>query len=570
MFAEVILHRRVPSRFESFTYAVPDNLNLKPGQLVQVPFRAQCLAAVVRNLHSKNPPYPTKLLESASATILRPWQMELATWMSKKYETSFSKVIDFFVPEKVWPRKTKKRATENATASAQTSAQSMTARAQGITASAQGPAHGPAALPTPHALEELINKLLKTPTSKFVFEKTLLPRKEFYASLQSRAQNSSPILILFPEIFHLKQLAGNLPLFHSELSEQQKAEAWLAVYDEKLPIIAGTRAALFLPFKKLGAIVLDFEHSESYNEKRAPYYHALTVAEKVAEMHGCPLIIISGAPRTETWHKAQIAQYEKHEWDQGKNAAGASIIDMANERRKGVTGLFAEEVIEKTARALGGGAQVLFFINRKGRANALLCTDCGTVIRCSKCISPFAIHGQDKLVCHRCKISSVVPAVCGFCGSPRLRFLGAGTEKVEQEIAKVFAKANILRIDKDGEKQRKKSGDTLLQDLNKADIIIATQIIDKPLNLERLKLSVVVMPDNLLNVPDFRAHERLVQLLTSIRQLTGGITGDGEVLIQTFIPDHSLFKSLSANRLEDFYGCELETREGLGLPPFPS
>lgn len=552
MFADIVPHRRLPGALESFTYEVPQNLNLQPGQLVQIPFRKQKLSGIVRRLHNEKPRYPTRLIEKTieykeKTVTLDDKQMALAVWMTEFYKTSFAKTIDLFIPEKIWLPSTKKRKTATAKKpikAAKTSKEKSNS-----------------------AVSQIARQLLD-PTGmvkKILMEKTPLPREQFYSELVKLTPQDSQILFLFPEIFHALNSAPHLPLFHGALKESEKADVWEAVRDLKINAVAGTRAALFLPFKKLHAIIVDFEPGESYDEKRAPYYNALAVAERLAEIWNVPLIAISPLPRVETYYKSLIGAYEKYEWQTARaKKTQTTIIDMANERRKGNKSLFAAETLEKISRNLSQNSQVLLFINRKGEAGALICRDCGFVFRCEKCSSPLTIHIENKLMCHRCKISRDYPVKCPSCGSVRLSPLGAGTERVEKEIKNIFSKANVLRLDSETAGTGHKSTQDLYKNARKADILIATQIIDKPMRLPRLKLSVAIIPDQLLNFPFFRAQEHALRILNGISNLTHG----GEFIIQTYLPENKFFKYLEPGQLEKFYADELETRKSLSLPPF--
>jgi primosomal protein N' (replication factor Y) len=495
-FAEVILHRRVPSRFSSFTYEIPKGLALAPGQLVRIPFRKQKLSGVVRSLHENTPRYPTKCIEAALPLVLAPWQMELANWMSEKYQAPLAKVIDLFLPEHIWAGKLKK---------------------------------------------------------KF--------------KIKNAKDEKGQELLLFPELFSLQKCATGLPIFHGALKESEKAQIWNDVKEGKISAIAGTRLALFLPFQKLSAITLHFEENENYREQRQPNYHAFEVAERLAQIWEIPLTIVSASPRVETWWKchgeSQKSKIKCQMWDEKKKKAEVKIIDMREERKKGNYGIFAESVLEKIASALTQNFQVLLFINRRGSASALLCQECHTVFRCGKCSSPLTLHGNNELRCHRCRIAKPVPTQCPLCHSLRLKPLGTGTEGLEKEMKKIFGKAKVMRLD------REKVAPSLRLGLDEktlaaADIIVATQIIDKPLDLPRLKLAVVPAADPLFSYPDFRAQEKAFQLFTHLRHLAAG----GELILQTYLPEHPLFQYLQKNLTEKFYEDELATRKSLSLPPF--
>ncbi|MBI4995052.1 primosomal protein N' [Candidatus Peregrinibacteria bacterium] len=546
MFAEVILHRRIPAKFDSFTYEVPQDFALSEGQIVTVPFRKQRLSAIVRKLHNQKPHYKTKLIETAASLVLPPKQMEFAKWMSERYKSSFSKAIDLFVPEKIWNYElrinTNIRIANDTNNAVQTK------------------------IPDPK-LQKIIKELTRSSGLKLLLEKTPLPREDFYNELIASAPKDSQTLFIFPEIFYAQKFGKGAEQFHSGLNEAKKAEVWENARKGFTKAIFGTRASLFLPFKNLSLIVVDYEHSESYNEKRQPNYNAVEVAQRLAQIWNIPLIIISSTPRVETWYRCRMSDVGCQTWKEREKPAPITILDMADERRKGNFSIFAEKTTQNIAAALAQNKQILLFINRKGEACATLCADCGEIFKCGKCSGILTLHKNNQLKCHRCKIQKQMPEKCEKCGGVKLKSIGSGTEKIEKEIQKIFGKAKILRLDKEtagAKKSAVKISDA--KTLNKADILIATQIIDKPLDLPRLKLSIALTPDFLLNMPDFRAGERVFQLLTHIRHLTC----NGEMIIQTFLPEHPLFKNLKENRIEDFYGDELKTREMLSLPPFNS
>lgn len=551
MFAEVALHRRVPSKFDVFTYSVPEGLSLQVGQIVQVPFRKQTLPAIVRRLHRETPAYPTRPVEMAMPTVLTDRQISLAFWMCEKYGVTFSKVIDFFVPEKIW--NPAKRSAKNAEVEIQGS---LIDEQKSFDFSPH---------PEYQTAKDFAQKLLSSSGKTLLIEKSRIPRAILFGCLIEMLQEGQQVLFLVPEIFAADQFAGcfsdSSAKFHSEMSETKKAEVWKSVKNGETNVIVGTRVALFLPFTNLSLIVLDSENSESYSEKRQPNYHALDVANRLAELNKAKLITMSPVPRVETWHEMEAGKYEKMAWESAATKSRVNIIDIADERRKGNYGVFAEQTIEKIASTLTQNKQVLLFINRKGEAGALMCTDCGHVFRCANCTAPMTLHSEGGLKCHKCNLSQEIPLECSVCGNLKLKALGMGTERIEAEIKKVFEKARILRLDKEAIKGSSKIS---LEELNKADVIVATKIIDKPLNLPRLKVVVAVLPDSILHSHDFRTEERVFGLLTHIKTLTNG----GDFIIQTFMPGHRVFRYLGNGKIEDFYKEELATRKQLSLPPY--
>lgn len=553
MFAEVILHRRVPSSFESFTYEVPAGVDVTPGHMVRVPFKTQTLSGIVREVHANAPKYLTKAISEVMPLVLPEPQRKLAEWMATHYKTSIAKVMDFFVPEKVWPAAPKKRAVKKKIKSEEAAAAHLAATPWS-TGTVDSRVQG-------FAKELLVAEANRTP--RLVLERAPLARAAFYTSLAAELPQDAQILLLFPEVFSLLQCAPFAAPYHGELSENAKAHVWHGARDGSLKIIAGTRGALFLPFKKLGAIVLDTSHNDNYRERRAPYYHALDVARHMALTWNIPLIVLDPTPSVETWHTLQKGDYTLHEWNSPANQGEEKmpvIINMAHERRMGNYGMFAPSVIEKIAAALAQNQQALFFVNRTGEANAVLCPDCNNVLRCEKCKTPFTLHTSQTLQCHRCKKTQPMPEACPHCGNVAFKNLGFGTERIEQELRKTFGKAQIVRIESESEKNAPPFNDLL----ENADLIVGTQVLNKPFNLPRIGLCVSLMPDPLLNFPHFRAEERALQILMRLKHLAH----HGEFVVQTFLPGHRVFYALTQKGLIAFYDEELTTRKNLHLSPF--
>lgn len=542
MFTEIIPHRRVPTKFPTFTYSIPEGVKVRIGQIVTVPFKKQKIIGVVWSIHGNPPSYPTRPIDSISQISLTDQQIGLVKWMHSAYgDASLASIIDLFIPEKILEP-------EGGVVNVMPPSSALRA--------SEGKHHD-----TPPTLESFIKKLLAIKQSTLVIEKTTFPRKAFYDHLSKNLSANSQALFLFPEAFHILESAPQLPSFHGGLKEKEKSAIWNSVYKGEVQAISGTRASLFLPFKNLSLIVLDFEHSESYTELRKPNYRALNVAKKLSELWNIPLILISPTPKVETYYKVD----DKLEWEEKENLAPVKIVDIADERRKGRMGLLGPAAMESLARTFSQNKQTLLFLNRRGEASAIICRDCGKTFRCETCSSPLTIH-KEGLRCHRCGTSKPIPSACDSCGNTKLKQLGGGTESLEKEIKKIFEKAKMVRLDSETISSKKKQKEMDLKALTEADIIIATKMIDKPFNLPRLALSIAVLPDDLLHFPDFRAAERLMQILTHIRLLNP----KNELLIQTFLPGHKLFKCIEQNKIEDFYKEELETRKSLKLPPFSS
>lgn len=531
MFAHVVPNRRLPKQFSGFTYEVPHPLKVSIGQFVIIPLRKQKIIGLVTQLRSQAPTYTAKAIESDAEASLPEYQIKLFEWMSEKYHTSFASVLQTCLPEAAWPSLKKSKEVDT----------SLPIFPLGKTNS---------------KIDEFTKQLLTSQKPVLVLEKSNLPKKELLTALKKQL-DSKQILYVVPETSYTESFE-NFPIFHGELKSKEKKMICKMASDGYATIFCGTRAALFLPFKNLGAIVIDYEHNSNYQEKRSPKYHALEVALKIAEINHIPLIIISATPRAETFHEVQAQKMALQKWEETK-AAPVQIVDMGLERYKGNKSIFSEEVMEKISRNLALGNQILVFTHRTGQAGALLCKDCGNIFKCSTCNATLAVHSGSKLECHNCKAVFPLPGNCPKCGNLQLKELGFGTQAVTKEINKIYGKANIIRLDSETKKN------TSQKELEESDFIVATSIIEKPYILPKLRLAIAVMPDSLLQFPHFRASERVMQILTHVRNL---VQSDGEMIIQTFLPEQKIFGHFANNACEDFYDAELSIRKSLKLPPY--
>jgi len=540
MYAEVILQRRLPSSFATLTYEIPVGIKLTQGQIIEVPFGKKNLAALVLKTTNIKPKFATKSINKITETILPRKQFELAVWMSKRYKVSGNITFHFFIPKMIWKHSLINKAPKKLDIEL---SDKTTLTDRNI------------------SLDKLVNTFFIQKGTALILEKTKIERKKLYELINKKTPKNAQTLVLVPEQLFAEQLSVKLPTYFGTLAEGKKERVWHAANDGSLKTIVGTRAALFLPYKNLKCIVLDFSENQSYQEQRAPFYHTQEIAEELSKIYKCPLIIISSAPLVTTWYKTAK---NRQIWEE--IATPVQITDMENERKKGNFSLFSEELITGITNRLIKNEQTLLVMNRVGTASALFCTDCHSVFRCNRCMMPFAVHANNILRCDKCKRVEPTPESCPGCGNIQLKPLGFGTEKIESELKKRYSKAKIIRLDRDTiEGGRKKQALSFApESLDKADIIVATQIVAKPLELKRLTLAAVLYPDQMLQFADYRVGERILRVLNSVRLLVN----NGQMILQTFLPDHPLFNSFANNTPEKFYEEELKTRKSLGLPPF--
>jgi primosomal protein N' (replication factor Y) len=416
-------------------------------------------------------------------------------------------------------------------------------------------------------------------------------------------------IVLVPEIAMtpltvarlMSRFPGRVGLLHSRLSDGERYDTWRRCRNGQLPIVLGPRSALFAPLPNLGLIILDEEHDESYKEQGlTPRYHARDVAIAYARLLRGVCILGSATPDLETafqaergrivrlrlpqrilGHRARLQQQSRrlsvgshyHQYQSDADAADmppVRIVDMRQELKAGNPSLFSRPLQQALQETLDAGQQVILFLNRRGEATFVFCRDCGWVARCARCDIPLTHHpGQGTLLCHRCGYHRAAPTRCPECGGIRVRYFGAGTQRVQQELASLIPSARALRWDYDATRA-KGAHEVLLAHFaaHRADVLIGTQMIAKGLDLPLVTLVGVVSADTGLHLPDFRAAERTFQVLTQVAGRAGrGLLG-GRVILQTYHPDHEAIVAASQHDYEGFYRQELEHRRVLGYPPF--
>ncbi len=395
-------------------------------------------------------------------------------------------------------------------------------------------------------------------------------------------------LVLVPEISLTPQTVGRfksrfaetqdaVAVLHSHLSGGERFDEWHKIVSGDAKIVIGARSALFAPLADLGLIVVDEEHESSYKQDKAPRYHARDVAVVRGKLEGCAVLLGSATPSLESWHNVGVGKYalaELRERVDDKAMPLIRVVDMRKEARNqsksGGPAILSERLRSAVDRRLERGEQTILFLNRRGFATSLVCPGCGEPIGCPHCSVTLTFHrAAERLICHICGHQRVAPRKCPACGDPSIRFAGYGTEKVEEILRKVFAKARIARVDTDTMSRKGALRETLNAfKAAKIDMLVGTQMIAKGLHFPNVTLVGILNADIGLHIPDFRAGERCFQLLTQVAGRAGRGELEGEVVVQTFTP-HS--PSIQFARHHDFEGYaeqELEFRKAFSYPPY--
>ena len=392
-------------------------------------------------------------------------------------------------------------------------------------------------------------------------------------------------IVLVPEIALTPQtierfasrFLHKVAVLHSQLSPGEQFDEWHRIKDGEFDVVIGPRSALFAPQPDLSLIVIDEEHEWTYKQHdKSPRYHARAVAIKLAELTGAVVILGSATPDVETFYCAQRGDYhllqllERVTPRESSPLPQVEVVDLRDELKAGNRSLFSRSLSQAIAKAVTNEEQVMLFLNRRGAATFIQCRNCGFVLSCRRCEVPLTYHlAEDILVCHQCNYRMPVPQLCPRCQSQRIKFLGVGTQKLEQEASNTFSQARLLRWDSDATK-RKQSHQEILNKFrsHQADILVGTQMITKGLDLPQVTLVGVINADTGLNLPDFRAGERIFQLLSQVAGRAGRGPLGGQVIIQTYSPEHYAIQAAAKHDYVLFYNKEIDYRRQLHNPPF--
>ncbi|CAM3698586.1 primosomal protein N' [Mesobacillus zeae] len=403
----------------------------------------------------------------------------------------------------------------------------------------------------------------------------------YLQSIQQVLDKGEEAIVLVPEIAltpqmvtRFKERFGDLvAVMHSGLSAGEKYDEWRKIQRQEVKVVVGARSAIFAPFENLGIIIIDEEHETSYKQEENPRYHARDAAIQRAAFHRCPVVLGSATPSLESFARAQKGVYTLLNLPKrlnNKPLPPVEIVDMREELRDGNRSMFSRKLFEKLEDRLEKREQTVLFLNKRGHSSFVMCRDCGYVANCPHCDITLTYHRfNDRMKCHYCGFDEGVPSVCPECGSEHIRYFGTGTQKVEEELAKLLPHARVIRMDVDTT-GRKGSHEKLLNSFQEgnADILLGTQMIAKGLDFPNITLVGVLSADTMLNLPDFRSSEKTFQLLTQVSGRAGRHDLPGEVVIQTYTPEHYSVELAGTQDFDQFYNQEMMVRKIHKYPPF--
>ncbi|PTH73974.1 primosomal protein N' [Staphylococcus agnetis] len=384
-----------------------------------------------------------------------------------------------------------------------------------------------------------------------------------------------PEIALTPQMVNRfkRRFGDEVAVLHSGLSKGERYDEWRKIRDGRARVSVGARSSVFAPFKNLGMIIIDEEHEATYKQEDYPRYHARDIAVWRAEYHQCPLVLGSATPSLESYARAEKGVYQLLSMPSRVNQQplpNIDICDMREELANGNRSMFSDKLKTAIQMRLDNNEQVVLFLNRRGYASFMLCRDCGHVPQCPNCDISLTYHkSSDQLKCHYCGYQTQAPFQCPSCESEHIRQMGTGTQKVEEYLNEMYPKARIIRMDVDTTTQ-KGSHEKLLKQFGegKGDILLGTQMIAKGLDFPNITLVGVLNADTLLNLPDFRASERTFQLLTQVAGRAGRHEKTGEVIIQTYNPEHYAIQDVKIGDYLNFYQKEMKYRQLGQYPPY--
>ncbi len=399
--------------------------------------------------------------------------------------------------------------------------------------------------------------------------------------IQEALNNKQTALMLVPEIALTPQMVTRfkrrfgeaVAVLHSGLSVGERYDQWRKIQRNEAQVVVGARSAIFAPLNHLGVIIIDEEHETSYKQSENPRYHARELAFWRGKFHHCPVVLGSATPSLESRARGQKNVYTLltlKNRPKEKVLPEVSIVDLKKEYQEGNFSDFSKNLKEKIQDRLNKKEQTVLLLNRRGYSSFLLCRDCGEVLQCPNCDISLTLHMDiKKMKCHYCGHEENIPKECPKCHSKKIRYYGTGTQKVEEELQQLFPEARILRMDVDTTR-KKGAHEKILEKFenHEADILLGTQMIAKGLDYPLVTLVGVLNADTALNLPDFRSSEHTFQLLTQVAGRAGRGELKGEVLIQSFNPEHYAILFAKKHNYEGFYQKEMQLRHLGGYPPY--
>ncbi|HEV2029793.1 MAG TPA: primosomal protein N' [Candidatus Dormibacteraeota bacterium] len=570
LYAEVAVEAARGSSRETYTYAVPDRLDVVPGHRVTVPFGRRSTYGFVISLETEEPGVEVKLIATAgSEPLLLPHQVALARLVADHYWLPLIECIRAMLPPRV-----------RATGTSGSQASTRQRRHSRLVELATGPA-SPAAAPALTSEQQAALDVINSNQVTLLHGVIASGKTEVYLAAAEKAlADGLRVLLLVPEISLTPQLVQrvrarlNAPvaILQSQLTELERAQQWWRVRRGEAQVVLGSRSAVFAPIPRLGLICLDEEGSAAYKQDRTPRYEAGWVARRLADVCGARLVAGSATPSVVTYHDAsrgEMALAKMTRRVRGRDAA-VELVDMRDEAAAGNRQPLSRRLVEVVGRTLENEEQVILYLNRRGMSTFVLCKDCGKSVQCLGCSVALVQHAEiDGLVCHYCGYSRAMPSVCDHCGSRNIRGMGMGTQRLESMVKKLWPAARVLRLDSDAARGPDSYFDiweTFSE--RRADILVGTQLVTRGLDLPAVTCVGVVDADLPLHFPDYRSAENTFSLVVQVAGRAGRDGREAHVVVQTSNPDHYSLRCAATGDYEGFYAAEIPARKAFSFPPF--
>ena len=426
------------------------------------------------------------------------------------------------------------------------------------------------------------NKILNSDKKGFLLKGvTGSGKTEVYMNLVGETlKEGKSAIVLVPEISLTPQMierfkgrfGKNVALFHSKLSQGERFDEWYRIKKGEARLVVGARSAIFLPLDNLGIIIIDEEHENTYKSEQNPKYSTKEVAKFLSEIKGCKYILGSATPSIETYYEALNGKLELVEIKNrvsNRPLPQMEIVDMREELKSRNLSLLSRSLYNKMKETLERKEQIILFLNRRGFSSFVSCRSCGYVFKCPECDLSMTYHKNGYLICHYCGRAQREQKVCPECGSKYVKFFGAGTQRVEEEVKKYFPKARVMRMDVDTTRN-KDSHENIYNAFKsgEGDVLIGTQMVSKGLDFKNVTLVGVLAADISLNIPDYRSSERTYQIITQVAGRAGRGEKKGKVVIQTYTPNSLSLQYAIENNYNDLYNEEIKVRKIMNYPPF--
>ncbi|MBO4905977.1 MAG: primosomal protein N' [Bacteroidaceae bacterium] len=574
MYADIVLPVPLPGLF---TYSVPAHLieQVKAGYRVIVPFGTKKLTTgLVARLHNTPPADTSIIIKDIEATvdtrpIILPYQLSSWQWIADYYLCSIGEVYKAALPALL---KTDKSVKGRKTYKESSDFIDFTNNL-------------PALSPAQQMAYDTIHEQWKQHSTCLLHGVTSSGKTEIYIHLITEAlSQGKQVLYLLPEIVLTSQLTDRLRavfgerlgVYHSKYSDRQRADVWQRQLSEKpYDIIVGVRSSVFIPFQRLGLVIVDEEHETNFKQQDpAPRYNARSVALMLASHFNAKSLLGSATPSLESYFNARRGKYGlvtlKERFGQ-VSLPHIEVVDTKEaQRKRQMSGLFSPRLLEVMREALNKGEQVILFQNRRGFAPQIECNICGWTPRCPHCDVSLTLHKRSqRMTCHYCGFTTEIPERCPACENDQLRQRGFGTERVEDDICREFPTAHIARMDMDTTRTRT-AYEAIISEFaaGHTDILVGTQMVTKGLDFGKVSIVGILNADTMLNQPDYRAYEHAFQMMSQVAGRAGRRENQGTVILQARNADSPIISQVINNDYEAMYKTQMQERRQFAYPPF--